>query len=188
MLQPDHIRHLVHEIAEDAEQIAQLLESNAVTEPIVNGSFPEAPQTPKYEALRRSLSQSASDLSLLVNGPRVFVRSFCCSHYDLTAFQVALEFGMFEAIPSEGTVSLKELAKAIGLDEERTGSVLRLLATKRMFEEVEYGLFQHTAASTCIAGDEDVKATVLMQYAFLSLYYPALLYPRLTLGMAESHT
>ena len=61
--------------------------------------------------------------------------------------------------------SAAEIAEKAGMDEDRTARVLRLLATQRIFEEVdgETGRFRHTANSALMARDKDWNATATMQ-------------------------
>ena len=122
-----------------------------------------------------------ADLSLLVSGPTAHIRSFNCLHYDLAAYQATLELGVFEAVPLEGEsesngtergneeeeaggkggereggkagIELGNLARVVGVDEDRLGRMLRLLVTRGIFLEVVPGRFAHSAASGLIQRD-----------------------------------
>lgn len=155
---PVGIRELSRRIATIATQIADYYADNQLPEPTFGTDCPDILSTIEYENLRISLTQTANDLLHLTNGPKSFIRTFACSHYDLAAFQVALEFKFFEAVPVDGSIRLPELAKAVGFDEDRVGSVMRLLATQRIFAELEPDIFQHSARSVLIARDEDIRA------------------------------
>lgn len=152
------IRELCRRIVTNAAQVAAYYDDNQLPDPTFGPDCPDIPSSIEYERLRISLSQTADDLLHLVNGPKIFIRTFACSHYDLAAFQVALEFKFFENVPIETTITLSELAKAVGFDEDRVGSVIRLLATQRIFEETDSGVFQHSARSALLAKDEDIRA------------------------------
>ena len=152
------LRELCHRIATIATQVAAFYNDNQLPEPTFGPDCPDIPSSAEYEQLRISLSQTTDDLLHLVNGPKVFIRTFACSHYDLAAFQVALEFKFFESVPATGSIAMADLAKAVGFDEDRVGSVIRLLATQRIFEETEPCVFQHSARSALIARDEDIRA------------------------------
>ena len=170
------IRSLAHRISSLAEALAAHLDNETSPSSAPSDSVPAAQTddeeaahgTDAYERLRTSLCQPLSDLAALVTSPEKHIRSFTCSHYDLAAYQVALEFGMFRAIPlsPEGsTATLAEIARAIGLDEDRTGRVLRMLVTRGFFEEVGVGpgTFAHSPASKLLASDGDVHAAAGMQ-------------------------
>lgn len=62
-----------------------------------------------------------------------------------------------------GGASVKQIAEKAGMDEDRTARILRLLATHRIFQEEESGIFKHTAASALLASDKDFHATADMQ-------------------------
>ena len=124
--------------------------------------------TREYENLRIDLNTAALDLLRLVNGPRVDFRSFFTKHYEMAAWQVALEFDYFGLVPLEASISLQELAAKAGMDEDRTMHVMRFLATQRVFKErvgtsIDDISFEHTAASAVIAREPLLKDTFLMQ-------------------------
>lgn len=147
--------------------VSQLKETNHEA-PNFTASSPEIPLTREYESLRVELNVAALDLLRLVNGPRVDFRSFFTKHYEMAAWQVALEFDYFGLVPIEGSISLQELAASAGMDEDRTMHVMRFLATQRVFKElagsnVDDIRFEHTAASVTIAREPLLKDTFLMQ-------------------------
>ena len=157
------IRKISQRIASNAQQLSLLLDDKQLPRPTFSADCPDIPADPAYEALRVDLNEAANDLLLLVNGPKNFLRTFHTSPYDLVACQVALDFGFFEAVPLDATITLSELSKAVGVDESRVGSVIRLLATQRIFVEAAPDLFQHTATSALIARNKDIRAAVHKQ-------------------------
>ncbi|TAQ89050.1 hypothetical protein B7494_g2627 [Chlorociboria aeruginascens] len=151
------------EILRRTEQLVQYLEQNGYEEPSFKATSPAVPDTPQYIEIRDLVSNAASNLIHLVNGPLNWLRSLFFIHYDLAAWQIALEFEFFKAIPLRGTIELSELAKKVCMDEERVARVLRLLATQKTFFEPEPGVFQHTAISSLIATDDSIHAVLAMQ-------------------------
>jgi hypothetical protein len=122
----------------------------------------------EYEKLRVGLNTVALDLLRLVNGPKVGLRDFFTHHYEMAAWQVALEFDYFNHVPLEGSVSLKELAAKAGMDEGRTLQVMRFLTTQRVFKELPEDAdgnyyFAQTAISATIAREPLLKDVFLMQ-------------------------
>lgn len=131
-------------------------------------SSPDIPSTGEYERLRIQLNAATTDLTRIVNGPKVNYRDLFTRQYELAAWQVALEFNYFDIVPIEGTMSLKDLAEKAGMDEGRTMHVMRFLATQRVFQETTKGTeqdlyYEHTAASALVARESSLKAFFLMQ-------------------------
>ncbi|KAK1948744.1 S-adenosyl-L-methionine-dependent methyltransferase [Colletotrichum sublineola] len=110
------------------------------------------------EAARVLLNDAARSLMRLVNGPVNEFRSFFMTQYDLAAWQVALDFGLFGHVPLGGRIGAKELAQAAGLDVDRCGRLVRHLAAQHVFREAETDVFEHSAASALIARDEGICA------------------------------
>ena len=81
---------------------------------------------------------------------------------------MALDFNFFEAVPLEGSVLLSEIAKTVGMDEDRVGRVMRLLASQRVFVESQPDVFRHTATSALVASDKAIKASIAMQLVSLT--------------------
>lgn len=137
--------------------VTHLSQSN-LPEPNFTPSSPEIPHSSTYKALRAQLNDAASDLLLLVNGPRIEACRFVCSHNDLGAYQLAFEFDLIRKIPQEGSISLAELSGQTGVDEDRLGRILHLLCSRRLFAEPEPNRFAHTSMTVIYARDENVRA------------------------------
>ncbi len=144
--------------------IAQYLDKHQLPGPSYDPNS-RAPDTPEYEALLAPLNEVAQDLLGLVNGPKRTLTSMLRAQYDLAAFQVALEFGFFDAVPlgTGESIHLKDLSKIVNVDEDRAGRIIKLLATRRVFVESDPDVFKHTSASALLAMDEEIKAAGLMQ-------------------------
>ncbi len=168
------VASLVRQIESLSSQISAYLASNSYPEPSFSIDKGAVPESPEYEALRAPLNDAALDLLRLINGPKNTLRSLIFSHYDLAALQVALDRRLFDHVPlpsetvSEHDISgatVATVAAGAGIDADRTGRVLKLLATHRIFEEVggEGSGFKHTAQSALLARDPDFYATADMQ-------------------------
>jgi hypothetical protein len=158
---PD-LLELAQQISELTKQIANYYDQNQKPKPTFGAQSPAVPETPEYGALRAPLNDAANDLLRLVNGPKSSMRSFLCTHYDLAAYQVALECNFFEIVPKIG-MALADLAKAAAMDEDRAGRIMKFLTTQRVFAEVGSNMFEHTATSMLFARDSELKAAALMQ-------------------------
>lgn len=159
---PD-LLELAQQISELTKQTANYFDQKQKRKPTFGAHSPAVPETPEYEALRAPLNDAANDLLRLVNGPKSSMRSFLCTHYDLAAYQIALEFNFFEIVPETGGMALSDLAKAAAMDEDRAGRIMKLLTTQRVFAEVESDVFGHTATSMLFVRDSELKAAALMQ-------------------------
>ena len=145
------------------EQVVGYLEKTGQSEPNFSQDTPTIPYAEEYEALRIPLTQAAEDLLALVNGPMNLAREMCLRHQDLAAHQVALNFNYYKAVPLGGSISITDLAKAVGMDVSRTRSVIKLLVSQRYFDEVEKDVFQHSALSALIARDESIHAVLAFE-------------------------
>ena len=144
------------------EQIQSLTKSLAI-ELTQNGR-----EEPEYESrasksLRNDLNDALEVLQLATLGPKGVLKKLQLSHYDLAAFQVALEFGLFDHVPLQEEIPLDQLSQRVGLDEDRLGRILRVLALQTVFQEVREGVFAHTPSSTLMATDQPFRAAVAIQ-------------------------
>lgn len=158
-----NIVELAHKISALTETVGQFFVDTGAPEPSFESNSAGVPESEEYCTLRASLNDAVNDLTLLVNGPQHTLRSFLCTHFDLAAFQTALEYGFFEAVSLEGAISVSDLAKKVGINQDHVGRVLRLLATHRVFVESEPDTFGHTALSALLARDSGIRAAAHMQ-------------------------
>lgn len=123
-----------------------------------------APETSEFDALLTKLNEVTYDSLRLINGPKKSMASLLQAHYDLAAYQVALEFGFFEAVPigAGESIHLKDLAKKVNIDENRVGRIMKFLSTQGVFEEVDIDVFQHMSHSAIFTTNAEVKALGLM--------------------------
>ncbi|KAH7115008.1 O-methyltransferase-domain-containing protein [Dendryphion nanum] len=125
------------------------------------------PSSKEYETLRIAINNSALDLLRLVNGPAVSFRTQFCTHYDLAAYQVALEFDFFTHVPLTGSLSTAALAEKVGIEDDKVSRTMKFMATQRVFKEIvlEDGTeaWEHTAASATLARSSDLRDASLMQ-------------------------
>ncbi|CAO2658327.1 Nn.00g060500.m01.CDS01 [Neocucurbitaria sp. VM-36] len=152
--QQSTLLELATEVQQLTTQIVNDLNAKKLQEPTFEIDSETIPETPEQIDLRARLNDAARDLLRLVNGPRNDARTFVCYLYDLAAWQVACEFNFFEAIPESGSANIREIAEECGMDEDRVGRFLRMLATDRVFEEIEKDVFKHTSRSVLYLKDK----------------------------------
>jgi len=152
--QQSTLLQLANEVQQLTTRIVNDLAEKKIAEPSFAVDSNPLPESPEHIEIRDRLNDAARDLLRLVNGPLNDARTFVCSLYDLAAWQVACDFNFFEAIPEQGSASIKEISEKVGIDEDRVGRFLRILTTDRVFEEVEKDVFRHTSRSVLYLKDK----------------------------------
>lgn len=166
MAPQSELLRLAEEIHSKTYKIVKYLREHDQDEPNFNTDSPVLNRLIEpeiYANLKNAVNEAANDLLFLVNGPKALIRTFLCTHYELAAYQTAIEFKFFENIPSSGSIHVSKLAEMVGMDVDRTGRFLRMLTTHRVFKEVEEDYFVHTAASIALAKDQEVNSAAGMQ-------------------------
>ncbi|KAM0444873.1 hypothetical protein ACHAQK_002402 [Fusarium lateritium] len=155
---------LAQSVLQTTSTIVHHLQDTNQEEPSFDQNSPSIESDANLEATRIDLNEAALTLIRLVNGPVNEIRRVHLLHYDIAAYQAALEFQFFRHVPLAGKISLSDLAIKAGMDEDRCGRIIRLLTTHHIFNEVQTDVFEHTAGSALIARDTDMEAMLLMQY------------------------
>ena len=147
-------------ILELTQDMTRYFQANNFVAPTFSLESQDPPDTPEYRRLHATLKTSLEDLQRLIDGPRKWLRAFCCTGYDLGALQVALEFEFFQLVPAHGDITIEHLAKNAGLDPDRTGRIVRQLMTYRIFEELRPRVISHSSTSLLMQQDEELRAVV----------------------------
>ena len=156
------------ETLKQSEKLVDYLESNGYQEPDFTSDSPPVPGNREYDAIRTDLTEAAQDLMLLAKGPLQWIRTFCCCHHDLSAWQTALRFKYFTIIPLDRPMSVKEMAAEANMDEDRLGRIMKFLSTQHCFQELDEDVYEHTALSAFIARNKDIEACFAFEYVFSS--------------------
>ncbi|KAL8906782.1 MAG: hypothetical protein Q9171_006131 [Xanthocarpia ochracea] len=151
---------LAKSILELTQDMTEYLQANNLTAPTFALDSQDPPDTPEYRRLHATLKTSLEDLSRLIDGPRKWLRAFCCTGYDLGALQVALDFEFFQLIPAHGELTIEDLARKSGLDTDRAGRIVRQLMTYRFFEELRPRVISHSSTSLVMQQDEELRSVV----------------------------
>ena len=147
-------------ILELSQEMTNYFQGNNLAAPTFALDSQDPPDTPEYRRLHAALKTSLEDLQRLIDGPRKWLRVFCCTGYDLGALQVALDFEFFQLVPAHGDITLEDLAKQAGLDLDRTSRVVRQLMTYRIFEEHRPRVVSHSSTSLLMQQDEELRSVV----------------------------
>ena len=166
MAPQSELLRLAEDIHSKTYKIVKHLRDHGRDEPTFDADSPAIDpsiETGDYQNLKTSVNEAANDLLLLINGPKTFLRTFLTTHYELAAYQTAIEYKFFENVPLKGDIHVSKLAEIVSMDVDRTARFLRMLATHRVFKEVEEDRFAHTAASIALATDQEVNSAAGMQ-------------------------
>ncbi|KAI1917587.1 hypothetical protein LOZ52_000751 [Ophidiomyces ophidiicola] len=141
----------------------QLLIRLITAEWVAAGGEEQPFESPAWTTLTDQLQDATEELVAEVISPKSYFRNLQLSHYDLVAFQVALEFRLFNHVPLSGEITLKELAQKVGVDQDRVGRVMRLLNVHGVFEETREDVFMHSVISEFIAKDDSAQSAIAIQ-------------------------
>jgi hypothetical protein len=158
-----HLLQLANRIQVITTQIVDSIAKSGIREPSFHATSEPIPLTQAHVRLRNELNDTAADLLRLVNGPKTDIQTSICTIYDLAAWQVACEFNIFEAVPQTGSISVQEIALKVGVDGDRIGRIMRILATDRVFAETGKDMFEHTSRSILYARDQQIRDAVHYQ-------------------------
>ena len=163
---------IAKQIVNLAEPLSQYIEENSLPPPCYEPGY-RAPETSQYERLLAPLLDTTQDFLRLINGPKKSLTSLLLTHYDLAAYQVALEFDFFEKVPlgPEACIHLNDLASAVGMDADRVGRIMRFLATEQTFEESSPDVFRHTSSSALFVEDPGFKAAAIRESVSLVHFF-----------------
>ena len=159
-VQGPSILGLAQNILELTQDMTKYFQADNLAAPTFALDSQDPPDTPEYRGLHATLKTSLEDLQRLIDGPRKWLRAFCCTGYDLGALQVALDFAFFQLVPADGYITLEDLAEKAGLDLDRTSRVIRQLMTYRFFEELRPGAISHSSTSLVMQQDEELRSVV----------------------------
>lgn len=151
---------LAESILENTKKVTKYLQASCVALPTFSPTAEELPNTPDFQKLQACLRTQLEDLQLLIDGPPTFYRHFLMRGYEIAAFQIALDFGLFTLVPAEDDIELEDLAGKAGLDQDRTGRIMRLLITHHFFQESRPGFFSHNSFSIALQKDEEMRSMV----------------------------
>ena len=151
---------LAHNILKVTEDMTKYFQANNLVAPTFALDSQDPPDTAEYRDLHAKLKTSLEDLQRLIDGPKKWLRTFCCTGYDLGALQVALDFEFFQLVPAHGDITLEKLAQEAGLDVDRTSRIIRQLITYRLFEELRPRFISHSSTSLVMQQDEELRCVV----------------------------
>ncbi|GAP84927.1 putative O-methyltransferase [Rosellinia necatrix] len=151
---------LAEDVLKKTEEIVAYLRANNLPEPTFSADSPLTPETAEYTALYGGLTNSLEDLQRLAQGPRKLLQSVSLLGFELTAFQIALEFDFFTIVVPGREISVHELAEKAGLDLDRTRRTVGMLMTHRFFQMTRPDWISHTSHSIVLYQDVEIRSAV----------------------------
>ncbi|KAF2848078.1 S-adenosyl-L-methionine-dependent methyltransferase [Plenodomus tracheiphilus IPT5] len=146
-------------ISENAQVIEQYLSSSdQIPKPTLdpNGPhhFPAPPDAFKIQMARENLLDAVRRLQLLALGPVEALFQLSSRSHELSVIHAIYALDMASKVPVDGEVSFAEIAKAVGIDEDRVTRIIRLAVTSGVFQEARPGFVSHTGMSSVLATNQ----------------------------------
>lgn len=159
--EPSTMLELATGIFGQVYRLDEHLKSNSISQPNLDvGASTElwTSQSTDIENARNIILGMTKQLTKLLVGPHEFLHEYISPNWEHGALYTLLEFDVLENIPLDGKAHVSLLASRSGLLERKLLSLLRLIACEGILDEVDDGVFSHTAISEEIVRDEKFKA------------------------------
>ncbi|KAI0833157.1 putative O-methyltransferase [Hypoxylon sp. FL0890] len=114
-----------------------------------------------YDA-QRTIIAALGSIEELVAEPHLRLVDFAELYFEVRALHVATEhdIAILLAEGGEDGVSVEDLAKKSGLEQNKLGRILRLLTTQHFFREVAPGRFANNRITQALVNDEKLQGQV----------------------------
>jgi hypothetical protein len=162
---------LAQQIFGETYHLVNYLKDKSINEPDINvGSTSDiwTTHSGEIEKVRNTVRGLTRQLNRLLEGPHGFLHEYVASNWDHAALYTLLEFGVLEKIPLDGNMSISELATHAAIPENKLLCILRLNVCEGILNELENGVFSHTAISEVLVRDPSFKAFIGFQYVHIS--------------------
>lgn len=116
--------------------------------------FPAPPQAAEIHGAREKLLEGARLLQLLALGPVQGLFRILVQIHEMSAVHAIYALDMAKHVPLDGEASYADIAKAIGIDEDRVTRIIRMAATGGIFRETRPGFVSHTGISSVLAANQ----------------------------------
>ncbi|KAI0127013.1 hypothetical protein BJ170DRAFT_684584 [Xylariales sp. AK1849] len=102
---------------------------------------------PDIHSARRSAQRSINRLLILLTDPEDLIQRLACQAQLLSCLRWLGEFQILACIPPTGSVSTKDVADLMGVEESQLTGVVRMTATAGFLHEPQPGCLSHTGLS-----------------------------------------
>lgn len=171
---------LAEEIFGQTYILVKHLKQNSMAEPsLAVGASTElwSSHAEEIATTKTSIFGLTKQLTKLLQGPRGFLHEYVSSNWEYGGLYTVLEFNILEKIPVDGQATVSKLAEQSGIPENKLLRILRLTACEQILEEVEEGVFRHTAISEALVKDDKFKAFIGFQCGSSSALWLARSWP-----------
>lgn len=90
----ESILGLAQNILNLTQDLTKYLQANNLVAPTFSLESQDPPATLEYREIHAGLKTSLEDLQRLIDGPRKWLREFCCTGYDLGLVQVCVSLNL----------------------------------------------------------------------------------------------
>jgi hypothetical protein len=157
---------LVSLISNAVKVVIDEYEQHGHPEPSLNSTSPgpfDALENTSPDLARavRTIEAACAQLSFTVANPGHVMVNKAYSHFEPTALLVALDGKIAEILEDkpEG-LHIADIAKASGLDQDKLGRILRMLATRHCFREVRSDVFANNRLSVKLLSRDPVSGLI----------------------------
>lgn len=118
--------------------------------------FPAPPEAAEVHEAKMKLIEATRELQQLALGPIGSLFRTLTHMHELSALHAIYSFEMAKHVPLDGEATFAEVAKAVGLDEDRVTRLIRLAITGGVFTETRPGTIAHTGISAVLATNQGI--------------------------------
>ncbi|KAK3681665.1 putative O-methyltransferase [Podospora appendiculata] len=162
----DTLLPLAQDILKHTQELVKILSAQSFSPPSLAVGASTALWTThdgEIEEKRSQLCALMQRLDKLVQGPRGFLHEYVSGNWEYGALYTLLEFDVLQKIPLRGTASVETLAEQARLPADKLLRICRLVACADILDEVEEGVFGHTAISEELVDNEGFRSWVAFQ-------------------------
>ncbi|KAI1091119.1 putative O-methyltransferase [Rostrohypoxylon terebratum] len=152
------LENLVSSIVAEVSRLSSLLQQAGLSPPTLDesgfGDFAHEEDTPAGKSLRETRSKiadAAQDLIRLVQGPVDQILSLTWSAANSANLDLVTRLNIPQNVPLGSSISIHELAGAVGVSEPLLARVVRYAIANGIFVEEETGVIRHSASSAALA-------------------------------------
>lgn len=162
----DALLSIAADLLGECHQLAKRLRARSIAEPsLAAGATTEfwSSSATDIAAPRTKALGLIETLARLIQGPHEFLHEYVSSNWEHGALYTVLQFDVLEKITENGHAHVSALAEQSGIPENKLLRILRLLSCKQIVNELDDGVFCHTAISKDLISDDKFKAWVEFQ-------------------------
>ncbi|KAI9727461.1 MAG: hypothetical protein M1828_006403 [Chrysothrix sp. TS-e1954] len=157
-----HLSDLASAILDNATKLDNYFNQSGIDPPsFEEHAAAELSLSPEMQQARQQATDAAIELQDLLMGPAMLLRPVL----NGTSLQAIYKYNIAAHVPLNGSISYRDLSKAVKLREIDLKRVVRFASMyHRVFQEKKYEQVSHTAASRLLAESPDAMANVGLMF------------------------